>query len=434
MTDPGTGPVRRRPDAIQLWRRHRARWALPLVIIVVIGLVAVIDHLGSRRIARVDAQDTTSLVAAQGGAAAVDLDQPWSGFNPNTPAGAASSTTALLSSVLPSAYVINAKLVPEVNSNLLVSVETTSTSPLTIQYVISPKAVWSDGVPVSADDFIYAWQSQRGIGVDVDGQPDQVASTLGYRDIASVVGSQDGKTVTVTFSTPYTDWRDLFDGMVPAHIAKRVGWSTGFDQFNPAVDLSAGPYLLHSVAPGGTAVLVRNPSWWGTPGVLRQVTVTVAHHPSAWVGDLSAGNQVAADVTDFGLGTLNQVSSLPNTQSVLKPSLSSLELDFDVTSPLMRHTATRQAVAHLIDQTALLDHTFGSVDPDLVVSQDHLATPDQSSYQPSSAAGEYSTPDPAVADHLLRTVRRRRRTSAQPSDCGRVRRPVDRSGGGRDRR
>ena len=50
---------------------------------------------------------------------------------------------------------------PQVNTDLLESVEATSTSPLTIQYVINPKAVWSDGVPVTADDFIYAWQSQR---------------------------------------------------------------------------------------------------------------------------------------------------------------------------------------------------------------------------------------------------------------------------------
>ncbi len=59
--------------------------------------------------------------------------------------------------------------------------------------MVNPKAVWSDGVPVTADDFIYAWQSQRGDGVDVDGQPDQVASTLGYRDVASVTGSHGGR-------------------------------------------------------------------------------------------------------------------------------------------------------------------------------------------------------------------------------------------------
>ena len=69
-----------------------------------------------------------------------------------------------MSSVLPSAYVISPKLISEVNTNLLVSVEATSTTPLIIQYVINPRAVWSDGVPFSADDFIYAWHAQRGDG------------------------------------------------------------------------------------------------------------------------------------------------------------------------------------------------------------------------------------------------------------------------------
>ena len=112
MTGPGAGSASRRPRVASLWEQHRARWTLPLVIIVIIGLVAVVDHLGSHRISQVDQQSTSQLVAATGGAATVELDQPWSGFNPNTPAGAASSTPTLLSSVLPSAYVINPKLVP----------------------------------------------------------------------------------------------------------------------------------------------------------------------------------------------------------------------------------------------------------------------------------------------------------------------------------
>ena len=93
--------------------------------------------------------------------------------------------------------------------------------------MINPKAVWSDGVPVSAADFIYAWQSQTGDGIDVDGQPDQVASTLGYRDMASVTSSHGGKTVTVMFATPFTDWRVMFNHMVPAHIASGSGGTTG---------------------------------------------------------------------------------------------------------------------------------------------------------------------------------------------------------------
>jgi peptide/nickel transport system substrate-binding protein len=404
VTENGADHVERRPRVALLWREHRARWTLPLVIIVIIGLVATIDHLDSHRISQVDAQVKPALVAASGGVITVELDQPWSGFNPNTPAAASSSTPALLSSVLPSAYMIASNGVPTVNGSLLTSVEVTSTSPLTIQYVISPDAVWSDGVPVTADDFIYAWQSQRGDGVDIDGQPDQVASTLGYRDVASITPSHKGKTATVVFSTPYTDWRLMFANMVPAHIARVVGWNEGFDRFDPNVDISAGPMILQSVSRPDTAILIRNPKWWGTPAIVNRITINVASTQAAWTGVVGSSSRSVAEVSSFGLQSLDAVSSLPSTQSAVKPSLDMLQLDFNVTSPVAMRQAARQAIAHIIDRSALLDRVFGSIDPGLVVNQDHLAVASQSNYQQSSAAGEYATPDLATTSRLLKSI------------------------------
>jgi peptide/nickel transport system substrate-binding protein len=404
VNEHGAESVERRPRIAALWREQRARWTLPLVIIVIIGLVAIVDHLGSHRISQLDDQSTSALVPAAGGSATVEFDRPWDGFNPNTPAGAASTTPALLSAVLPSAYVMNAKMMPQVNSALLLSVEVTSTSPLTIQYVINPSAVWSDGVPFSATDFIYAWQSQSGGGVDADGQPDQVASTLGYRDVSSVTPSHGGKTVTVVFSTPFTDWRVMFNDMVPAHIASRVGWNHGFDTFNPAIDLSAGPLLVQSVSSKGTAVLVRNPKWWGVPSVLDKVTVNVAPDQAAWIQGLRDSNQTAAQPSRFDLDSLGLVSSLPNTQSVVKPSLDLLELDFNVNTPVTFRTVAREALAHAINRTELLQQTFGSIDPALVINQDHLAAASQSGYNQSSASGEYSAVDLAATDRLMKSI------------------------------
>jgi peptide/nickel transport system substrate-binding protein len=425
VSQSGAEPVERRPRLAVLWHRHRARWTLPLVIIVIIGLVAIVDHVASQRISRVDEQNTSALVPASGGSAVVNLDQPWSGFNPNTPAGANSSTTTLLTSVLPSAYVVDPKLTPEINTDLLSGVEATSTSPLTIQYMINPRAVWSDGVHVDADDFIYQWQSQRGDGLDSNGQPDQVASTLGYRDVQSVAGSDpphgstcdpgsiadndvglcpNGLTVNVVFTTPYTDWRVMFDHMVPAHIARRVGWSNGFDTFNPSNDLSAGPMIVQSVSKSGQAVLVRNPKWWGTPAILGRVTVRVAATEGSWVGSLARFNQAVVQPTSFNLQSLNIVSSLPNTQSGVHSSLTMYELDFNLQSPVTAHQAARQAIAHAIDRNDLLAQTFGALDSSLVVNQDHLAVASQPDYSASSAAGEYGSRDLVTTNRLLRSL------------------------------
>ena len=46
----------------------------------------------------------------------------------------------------------------------------------------------------------------------------------GYRDIKSISGSNGGKTVTVVFKSPYSDWEGLFANLIPAHIAERAGW------------------------------------------------------------------------------------------------------------------------------------------------------------------------------------------------------------------
>ena len=404
MIEDGAGPTRRRGRIGDFWAERRSRWTLPLVIIVVIIVVATVDHLGAHRISQVEATSNSDLVAVRGGTATVELQQPWDGFNPNTPAGAGSSTPTLLVSVLPSAFVINPHLLPMLNNNLLKSVEVTSTSPLTIQYVLNPAAVWSDGVPVSAEDFIYAWQCQRGAGVDVDGQAVQVASTLGYQDIGSVTGSQGGKTVTVVFTTPFTDWRVLFDEMVPAHIAEKVGWNAGFTDFDPTRELSAGPMILRSVSSNGTAVLARNPAWWGGRASLDKVEVSVSSSEAAVTAGLGASNEVVAEPSQFDLGLLNTVSALPNTQSILKPSLDFIQVEFNVASAATSEVALRQAIAHTIDRQLLLQQTFATIAPDLVVSQNHLAVATQQAYAASTASVGYNEPDLSATARLLESA------------------------------
>ena len=134
--------------------------------------------------------------------------------------------------VWPQAFIVNAKLQPVLNTQLIQSAVATSASPQTIVYKLNPKAVWSDGTPITADDLIYNWQAQSGNAAytDVGGKPYDAASTTGYNQIQSVVGSDpsggaacdpgstadrnvglcpNGRTVTVTFKPTFTDWRAL---------------------------------------------------------------------------------------------------------------------------------------------------------------------------------------------------------------------------------
>ena len=222
------------------------------------------------------------------------------GCNPNTPAGDTPGTQTVLAGVLPSPFVVeratgsaDGQLGPD-----RVGRAGQTLKPQTIVYTLNPKAVWSDGVPITAADFKYAWEEQR--GDPVVSSPD-VASIAGYRDIASVTGSNGGHTVTVKFKTTFADWQMLFDNLVPAHVMEKVGWNPTCTTVNPAIDLSGGPFEIESVS-GQTITLVQNPKWWGTPANARSITVHIASSTEQLAQWMASGFVQVAQPTTVDAG------------------------------------------------------------------------------------------------------------------------------------
>src|ERR1700733_12398820 len=115
----------------------------------------------------------TKASSSSGGTATVALDENLSGLNINTSASSEFVLQEIMNMVWPQAFIVNNKLQPVLNTQLLESADVTSTDPQTVVYTINPKAVWSDGTPITADDFIYNWQTQSGNPAypDVGGKP-----------------------------------------------------------------------------------------------------------------------------------------------------------------------------------------------------------------------------------------------------------------------
>jgi hypothetical protein len=159
------------------------------------------------------------------------------------------------------------------NPALIVQAELQSTKPETVVYTINPKAVWSDGVPITAADFIYAWQHQRVGAVGVTGDAD-VASTAGYEDIASMTRVQP---------RPHGH-RRLLDRLrrlaravqrpAPGPCPRPGRLEPACSTVDPRIDLSGGPYEIASVRP--TITLVKNPKWWGQAPKLDRIVIKVA--------------------------------------------------------------------------------------------------------------------------------------------------------------
>ena len=279
------------------------------------------------------------------------------------------------------------------NSELIVSAEPINISPLTIVYTLNPKAVWSDGVPITAADFQYAWELQRG---EVDVSSPDVNSIAGYRDIASVTGSNGGHTVTVKFKRPFADWKSLFDNLMPAHVMEKLGWSPACTTVNPAIDLSGGPFKIGSVsASGSTITLVQNPKWWGTPANARSITVHVASSTDELAQWMASGVVQVAEPANVTQSFLTDLTGLPGAESDVDTSDTLLQLDMASALDSDLSPDLRYAIALLINRQDLVNQEVSWAVPGIAVADSHVYIQGQQNYMPAPTGAPTTTVPPS---------------------------------------
>jgi peptide/nickel transport system substrate-binding protein len=336
---------------------------------------------------------TVTYVGVAGGAISLGMTESPTGCNPNTPSGDTPGTLTVLSGVLPSPFFVNNLGVPTANADLIVSSELVSTKPETIVYTLNPKAVWSDGVPITADDFEYAWELQR--GDPVESSPD-VSTIAGYRDIASVTGSNGGHTVTVKFKTTFADWQMLFDNLVPAHVMEKVGWNPSCSTVDPAVDLSGGPFKIQSVS-GQTITLVQNPKWWGTPANARSITIHIASSTEQLAQWMASGYVQVAQPSRVTQDFLTQMTGLPGAQSDVDTSATLLQLDMASSLDSDLSPDLRAGIALTINRQDLVNQQVSWAVPGIAVADSHVSVQGQQNYKPAPAASPTTTIPPPVS-------------------------------------
>jgi peptide/nickel transport system substrate-binding protein len=363
------------------------RWRWLVGILGALGLLAAACGGGAG-----GSGTTVTYVGVAGGDISFGMSQPVSGCNPNTVEGDTPGTLTVLGAVLPSPWVVNSGGTLTANLTFANS-EVVNLSPETIVYTINSKAVWSDGVPITAADFEYAWQLQRGDAVT--SSPD-VTSIAGYRDIASVKGSNGGRTVTVTFKKTFADWQSLFDNLMPAHVMEKVGWNPACTTVNPAIDLSGGPFKVGSVS-GSAVTLEQNPKWWGTPANARSITVHVASSTDQLAQWMSSGYVQVADPTTVTQSFLTQVTGLPSVQSDVDTSNTMLQLDMASSLDSDLSPDLRFAIALSINRQDLVNQQVSWAVPGITVADSHIAVQGQQTYKPASTGSPTTTVPPPTS-------------------------------------
>jgi len=295
--------------------------------------------------------------------------------------------------ILPSPYytdLVDGKLVVKVDGDLMDSIKVTSTSPEVIVWKINPKAVWSDGAPVDCHDFYLRWLASASKAKDSAGASLWDTDPTGYENISKVECSDNNKTVTTTFSTPFADYRALYstggsDNLMPAHVLEqKTGiaditkvtdddkaavkkaanfWTKGWLKFDKDVDLSAGPYVITQSDLTNLTVLERNPKWWGPKGGPSKIVIKTNTDAASAAQQLQNKEvQVIAPQADNNVA---QTLSHDQTYTTYAAGGQTFEhWDFNLADPILKDIEVRKALAQCTPRQGIVDNLVKDVLPD----------------------------------------------------------------------
>jgi peptide/nickel transport system substrate-binding protein len=348
-----------------------------------------------------DPVNCNSGTTTPGGTVTYTIEKKITGWNLNDARSNTFDFAEVLEAVLPvGPFNVTPDFKVVTYDDMVSSVTQTSTSPQTIVYKIKPEAKWDDGTPIDAEDFIYAWKTQNGVdcpapALDDNGDPVAgsvgcyQAGTQGYDQMKSVTGSDNGKTVTVVYDTPFADWKLPFGSLYPAHVAKQhgdlntpAGLAAAWEYFNNTVpNYSGGPYKISDYVKDQSVTLVPNPNWYGAvkPSleklIYRIITDQTAEVPALQNGEVNAiYPQPNSDIVD-------QVKQISGVSYTLGSGLTWEHIDLNEKNPLLADKALRQAIFAAINRQDIIDKTVGLFTPGMKPLGSHNFVPGQDGYQ-----------------------------------------------------
>lgn len=327
--------------------------------------------------------------------------------------------------------------------------EKLSDDPLKVKYTFADTAIWSDGTPVTAADALLLWGAKSGVynttelEQDKEGDVGEVdaenvffnGSDPGLQLVTEVPEiSEDGKSITLTYSKPFVDWEILASDPVgvPAHVVgkkalgvednaeaakalvdafkndDRAALSKISNTFNKAFNFKSmpedkellvgtGPYTITDLVEEQYVVLERNANYKGAhkPSI-DKVTVRVIPDAQASVTALENA-EVLVTQPQSTADILTQLQNLQNIEVLTQTggTYEHVDLVFANGGPFDparyggdadKALKVRQAFLHAIPRQKIIDTIVKPLNPTAEIRNTFTAVPGSPRYEPMVAA------------------------------------------------
>jgi peptide/nickel transport system substrate-binding protein len=230
--------------------------------------------------------------------------------------------------------------------------------------------VWSDGTPITADDFVFTWQM-------IMDTSNTVSSQYPY-DYLDSVEAPDAQTVVMNFSEPFAPWEATYwHGILPKHVLEPVFEAEGSideAEWNRAPTVGCGPFNFVEWESGSFLRFARNENYWGGATNLDEIYLQLVPDDASQTAAIVAG--------DADLGTFPPLSDVPVLQAagveILVQNGGYAEGWFfnmrEMASPGARDVNVRRAIAMALDREAISEELLLGLAPVAETYWDALPT------------------------------------------------------------
>ncbi len=179
-----------------------------------------------------------------------------------------------------------------------------------ITFKLRDDVKWSDGTPLTADDYVFTYEM-------IMSNKNTVASRAPFEDRVASVEAKDPHTLVVTFKEPYAPWMTSIFSRVnssvalPKHILQPVFEKDGTldnAEWNRKPTVSVGPFKFKEWESGSHLAFEANPDFWLGAPKANEIFIRVVPDDAAQLAAIKAG--------DVDIGVFISPSDVPDLEKL----------------------------------------------------------------------------------------------------------------------
>jgi oligopeptide transport system substrate-binding protein len=246
----------------------------------------------------------------------------------------------------------------------------TSADGKTWTFHLRKDARWSNGEPVTADDFVYAWR--REVDPATASEYSQALAPIenamevadGKMPVDKLgVESMGSQTLVVHLHAPTAYLPALLTNayLFPLYAPTVKQWGDAWTQ--PGHMVSNGPFVLSDRVLNGHITLLKNSHYWDAAHVhLTRVNYQVVEDNTAAMNQYLAGD---LDLTDrFPAPDKDRLEQMLGSQVVLSPNFATAMFSFNVAKqPFINNPKLRVALSAALDRDILSKYVLRGIEP-----------------------------------------------------------------------